>query len=155
MIVAGIDYSTTKINVVVLADEEQAVKPDARRWVFQIPPGSGDAFDRARVVKLIFPHLDFWERHEVAGVALEEPRGPGNGALLRIQGALLACLPHDLLVQPLLPSQWRKHAGLAGNATKEQVREFVEERDWRARNWSQDDCDAYCLALAMRKLVKE
>jgi hypothetical protein len=149
VITAGIDFSTFKINLIVLNDGQ------ASRWVYQVPAKSGDAFDRARLVKLVMPDVDFWARRQVAALAIEEPRGPGNGALLRVQGAILACLPHDLLVQPMIPAEWRKKAGLPGNCPKDRVREHVESLDWRARNWMQDDCDAYCLALAVRQLVKE
>lgn len=146
---AGIDYSTQRINLVVLDDDELV-----GRWVYTVPAGSGDAFDRARKVKLIMPGHAFWAQREVAAVGLEEPRGNGDGSLHRVQGAILACLPADLLVQPLMPGQWKARAGVGGGATKEDVRVFVEGLEWRARNWSQDDCDAYCMARAVRGMVR-
>lgn len=148
VVTAGIDYNTQKINIVVL-DEGDLVG----RWLLSVPPGSGEAFDRARKVKLIMPGHGFWQLREVQAVGIEEPRGQGNGSLHRVQGAILACLPHDLLVAPMLPNQWKKHAGIGGGATKEDVRVFTEGHEWRARNWTQDDCDAWCIARAVQEVV--
>ena len=153
--VAGIDYSTRAVDVVLL-DEDT----DAAAW-HRVDLEGADAFDRARDVKFKLRRLgtltDFFE--ETIAVGIEDPRGYGAGSLYRVQGAILACIPPTLLVQPWIPSAWRKAVGLPGNASKDAVRSFVLAPDgvwkFRAMNaWPQDACDAYCIALATRNKLE-
>jgi hypothetical protein len=145
VIVAGIDYSTTGANIILLSEES----PVRRVCSFK---RNGNSFDRARGVRAAMPLLASWKQWEVQAIGIEEPRGHGNGSLHRVQGAILACLPPDLLVEPFVPSAWRKLAGMSGGASKDQVKAFVRTREdkTRVRYWTQDDCDAYCIALAVR-----
>jgi hypothetical protein len=163
--IAGIDYSTKAIDIVLL-DEDS----DAATW-HHYPLRGGDAFDRARDVGRAVPGraMTFWD--DILAVGLEEPRGYNAGALYRIQGAVLACVPAARLVQPWIPSAWRNQVGLPGNASKETIHAFVHTvrglgvlepapaggfmmKVTEGVVWPQDACDAYCLALATRSLIR-
>jgi hypothetical protein len=160
-LIAGIDYSTRAIDIVLL-DEDS----DAATWHrFELAwPDFSDAFARARSVPVNVPgpRAEFWD--DVLAVGIEDPRGYNAGALFRIQGALLTRIPRDKLVHPLIPSQWRKTVGLPGNASKVDVaafalgrREPMYDENGRGRYgviWPQDACDAYCIALATRTLLE-
>jgi hypothetical protein len=155
-LIAGIDYSTRAIDIVLL-DEDS----DAATWHrFELAwPDFSDAFARARSVPVNVPgpRAEFWD--DVLAVGIEDPRGYNAGALFRIQGALLTRIPRDKLVHPLIPSQWRKTVGLPGNASKDDVAR------WANAHWlqpldaprilpQQDAYDAFCIALATRTLLE-
>lgn len=152
-VIAGIDLSTKAIDVVML-DEDS----DAATWHRFVLSGDG-AFDRTRSVRTAMPGSSFWD--DVLAVGIEEPCGHGAGRLMRIQGAILACIPAEKLVAPLMPSSWRKMVGLAGNAPKATVHLFAEGR-WasehpmlfRGYTLTYDMADAYCIALATRTLLQ-
>jgi hypothetical protein len=168
MSVAGIDYSTRFVDVVLL-DEDT----DAATW-HRFPLEGNDAFDRARYVGQAVPGraMSFWDN--VLAVGIEDPRGYGSGSIYRVQGAVLACVPSGTLVQPWIPSAWRKTVGLPGNASKGQIGQFVVRHklasigDGRDTShvmegalpmpngviWPQDACDAYCIALATRMSIQ-
>lgn len=146
MIHAGIDYSSFRIDV-VLFDEEARPTHAA----FELGRGR-DAFERVRDVREAMPVRGWWRDEGVVAIGLEEPRGPGNGSLLRIQGAILACLPRELLVVPLSPSQWRRSAGIAGNAPKAAIRNWSLGHGGDA-HWPQDAHDAHAIAAAVSALV--
>lgn len=155
MTVAGIDYSTRSVDIVLLEEDT-----DAATWHRYELDGQ-DAFERARSVRGSVPGRTsgFWD--DVLAVGIEDPRGYGAGSLYRVQGAILSCFPALLLVQPLIPSQWRKQVGLPGNAPKMHVAaKTAIMRGLSARAgtlfpepWPQDACDAYCVALATRTLM--
>jgi hypothetical protein len=153
-VIAGIDYSTRAVDVVLL-DEDT----DAATW-HRFELEGADAFDRARSLRRSFACIgsSFWD--DVLAVGIEDPRGYGAGSLYRIQGAILACLPGRTLVHPLIPSQWRKTVGLPGNASKSIVAEWVNWKRFLAMgdesvvDWPQDACDAFCIALATRTLLE-
>lgn len=159
--IAGIDFSSKAVDVVLL-DEDS----DAATW-HRVSVDGPAAFDRARLVRrLIVGQLGaaFWD--DVLAVGIEDPRGYGAGSLYRIQGAILSCIPLEKLVQPWVPSAWRKQVGLPGNASKAHVKVFAdahrldavtdfdegEEPDLAV--WPFDPCDAYCIALATRGLIE-
>jgi hypothetical protein len=150
--IAGIDYSTRAVDVVLL-DEDS----DAATW-HRFELEGADAFDRTRSVREAMRRqhqylASVWD--DVLAVGIEDPRGYNAGALYRIQGAILATIPQATLVHPLIPSQWRKTVGLPGNASKGAVFEFTMKHSGRAGSgiWPQDACDAYCIALATRTLL--
>ena len=147
--VAGIDYSTHAIDV-VLIDENGEEAPQWHRY----PLKGVDAFDRTRHIREAFAGTESaWRWHTLA-VGIEDPRGQNAGALYRIMGGILQVIPSDILVQPWIPSQWRKAVGLPGNASKNDVAEFAmvhaQDRgaDFTLRDSGQDCLDAYCIALA-------
>jgi hypothetical protein len=157
--IAGIDYSTRAVDVVLL-DEDT----DAATW-HRFPLEGKDAFDRARNVHNALAAAEgfyitrasaFWD--DVLAVGIEDPRGYGAGSLYRVQGAILSCIPAPVLVHPLIPSQWRKTVGLPGNAPKHIIHDYARNRmynvDGVERVYPQDAMDAYCIALATRTLLE-
>jgi hypothetical protein len=155
-VIAGIDYSTRAVDVVLL-DEDT----DAATW-HRFELKGADAFDRARDVHRAFNFTsEIWD--EIIAIGIEEPQATGPrraniGALFRVQGAILANLPWNRLVQPLYPTQWRKTVGLPGNASKDEVKMWVTalwDNALDRYDWPQDACDAYCIALATRTLIQK
>ena len=144
--VAGIDYSTHDVDVVLVPMEGNA-PPVWHRFVLS----GTDAFDRTRSVADAMPGRAsvFWDN--VVGAGIEHPGGHhGTRDMLRVQGAILSCLPNRLLVEPWPPAKWRKAVNLPGNASKTLV------ADWAGgslRGWPNDACDAYCVALATRQAI--
>lgn len=152
-LIAGIDYSTRAVDIVLL-DEDT----DAATW-HRFELKGADAFDRSRKVREAL-HGSFGLWDDVLACGIEDPRGFNAGSLYRVQGAILSCLPHGLLVHPLIPSEWRKTVGLSGNASKADVARFAGARlvgtTWAGSLiWPQDACDAYCIALATRTLIQK
>lgn len=146
-LIAGIDYSSHYIDV-VLVDHQPHPRPKVhwRRYALR----GQDAFERARDVREAAPAWGEWWWNAV-GIGLEEPRGVSPGPIYRVQGAILACLPRNSLVQPWIPSAWRKAVGLKGNCSKGDVAEFVHAHLGAvADGWPQDACDAWCIAEATR-----
>jgi hypothetical protein len=152
-VIAGIDFSTKAVDVVLL-DEDT----DAATW-HRFELSGQDAFDRARDVKAAVQGWhSLWD--DVVACGIEDPRGYGAGSLYRVQGAILSCLPGAMLVQPLIPSSWRKTVGLSGAAGKPAVRTHAlalmyraSGNRWTNEDWPQDACDAYCIALATRTML--
>jgi hypothetical protein len=146
-LVAGIDYSTHAIDVVLI--DEDTLKPEWSRYDLSF---GTDAFDRARHVRPQMGAQRWWD--DVLAIGIEEPRGYNAGALYRIQGAVLSAIPLHKLVQPWVPSEWRKAVGLKGNASKlEIMNHVIQERlsqctDAVLSDWPQDACDAWCIARA-------
>lgn len=158
---AGIDFSTRSVDVVTV-DEDTG----AATWT-TYPLSGADAFERTRNVADAIPgrHSVFWD--DVVAVAIEEPQGAQKATVAKlkaIQGAVLACLPAQLLVHQLRPSEWRKAVGLPGNASKADVMRWALQDIVGPTvtvlyppydvEFSQDACDAYCLALAVGTLVE-
>lgn len=139
-LVAGIDYSTHAIDV-VLIDEDNPAFVEWVRYGLNGP----DAFTRARNVASI---LAFAWVDDTIAVGIEDPRGQNAGVLYRVQGAILTRIPQSTLVVPWVPSQWRKAVGLPGNATKLEVGGWARRGNPERIVWEQDACDAYCIAHA-------
>jgi len=173
MRIAGIDLSTHAIDVVTVPLEGVGA-PVWHRFPLEGPT----SFDRARRVRDAMPARTsaFWD--EVTEIGIEEPAGFTASHAMRIQGGVLACLPPALKVTKWMPSQWRKAAGLKGNASKSDVYQYVasayrpgwttmRQLPWRhgqengfgymstatEMDWPQDACDAYCVALATRAAI--
>lgn len=161
--IAGIDYSTHAIDV-VLIDEDDGRPP---AWL-RHPLEGADAWERTRNIRNLptLPGAD-----DVLAVGIEDPAGNhGTNYLYRVQGAILARIPRTMLVQPWRPSQWRKAVGLPGNASKNDVAVHSQwqllnsppaegRSEWRLHigmDWPQDAHDAHCIALATRQaLIRE
>jgi hypothetical protein len=169
---AGIDMDTHAVHVVRLAEDGSATYDR-----FEL--SGSDAFERTRSIRDALPARSaaFWD--DVEACAIEEPQGAQRATVAKlkaVQGAVLACLPSSLLVEPLVPARWRTVCGLSGRASKEKVMDFVKKRagvytsdyahphfqagtivlnfSHESRTWPQDACDAYCLALAVSRLVQ-
>jgi len=155
MMIAGIDLSTHAIDVVTVPLEGVGA-PVWHRFPLEGPT----SFDRARRVRDAMPARtsELWD--DVLAIGIEDPRGMAAGHAYRVQGGVLACLPPSVLVQPWIPSQWRKAAGMSGAASKMTVAQHARAVDyrasgvkWRLMDWPQDACDAYCVALATRAAI--
>lgn len=156
MTTAGIDFDTHAVHIVFLLEDGEAIY---KRYDLD----GHDAFERTRAVRGAMPTTGIWEDMGVVACAIEEPQGAQKATVAKlkaIQGAVLACLPADLLVEPMVPARWRTAVGLPGNCAKEDVAAFVRY-EWAngypagrsARyDWPQDALDAWCLALAVSKL---
>ncbi len=156
MRIAGIDYSTKAVDLVTIPHNGDGGAPEWHTFPLQ----GDDAFDRARDVALEMPGRasSFWD--DILAIGIEHPGGHyGTGAMLRIQGAILSCLPAWVLVEPLPPAKWRKLVGLAGNASKDDVlrhslnQGFVWPDGYIAGDWPQDAHDAHLIAQATRTLI--
>lgn len=152
MFVAGIDLSTFAVDVVKVPLDQ-----GPPQW-HRFPLTGSDAFERARSVRDAMPGSSsvFWD--DVLAVGIEEPAGRNPGVIFRVQGAVLARIPTHLLVEKLMPSQWRRLVGLPGNASKADVRSHATLNGVGRLNdgtfvWPQDACDAWCIALATRALI--
>jgi Holliday junction resolvasome RuvABC endonuclease subunit len=153
--VAGIDFSTNAVDVVLLAlDDNTAV------WHHvDLTTGPGDALERCRRIRDLMPTRGRWEDAGIIAVGIEQPlhqKGRTTVAsLFRVQGAIIACLPTRVLVDPLPPTVWKTAIGLPGNALKAAV------RAWALAHWTdppdpvtQDACDAYAIATATRARIE-
>lgn len=147
--IAGIDFNSFQVDIMLLHEDTD----DATHHVY--PFGKkGDAFDRARNIRLALPSHSWWEDNGVIAIGIEDPRGAARNVdsiLYRVQGAILACLPADLMVHPWKPQSWRSELELSTKG-KEALYLFA------ARHWTdgplvitQDAADAYCLAYATRQ----
>lgn len=148
---AGIDYDSHAIHVVLLPDEGPP------RYLPFVLTSHPRAFERTRTVRDVMPARGWWADEGVIAIGIEEPMGHSTRPLNRIQGAILSCLPGDVLVNPMMPGEWRKAVGLSGNAPKIEIATFVNGgKPWlpERQDWPQDACDAYCLALAVQKLTE-
>lgn len=155
---AGIDYDTFGIHVVFIPEEGPA---EYHRFDLG---DSEHALERARDVHTVMPPRGWWSDEGIVAVGLEE-QASGNPAmrstvqkLKMVQGAILSCLPRDLLVMPLEATRWRKELGLPGNAKKPVVAQWVLEKRMERSGfdipaWPQDAADAFCMAVAVEKLV--
>jgi len=153
---AGIDFDTKAVHIVLLPEEGD---PQYLPCVMQ----GHDAFERTRVVRDVMPGRGWWRDVGVIACGIEEPMGRGSVVqkLNVVQGAILSCLPRDLLVNPMRPSVWRTQAGMAGNSKKVDVEFWCRFSSPHAGtgffsglSWPQDAFDAYCLAVAVEKLTE-
>lgn len=156
--IAGIDFSTFAVDVVLLDEDSDGA--EWHRFTLADLPG-WDAFDRARAVRAAMPSRSWWETNGVIAIGIEDPRGYGAGHLYRIQGGILQCLPPDVLVHPWIPSSWRKSVGLSGNAKKADIAVHslhqlgaITLEQIRQLGWSQDAHDAHLIARATRAALE-
>jgi hypothetical protein len=155
-VIAGVDVSSFAVDVVFVEDFGNPI------WVHVGLGKEGNAFDRARGVLKAMRNAVSEDGNcslrflmeMCSAVGIEEPRGFNPGPAFRVQGAVLQFLHPDSLVQPWVPSQWRKKVGLKGNCTKDEIKEFVYEAlGEKIYKWPQDACDAWCIAEATRFAV--
>lgn len=154
MKVLGCDFSTRYIDLVTLPLEGTG-EP---QWT-RVELERGGAFKATRSLRkslgqraLLGGYFD-----DIAVAYLERPYGRGQAihALMRVQGALLACIPTRVVVDEFAPAEWRQLVGLPGNAKKDHVRAFVWAREPEQELWPQDACDAYCIAVAGRTICEK
>ena len=150
--VLGIDFSSVAVDCVLLdADTDQAIHHRV-----DLAAGPGDAFDRCRRIRDLMPPRTRWLDEGVLMAAIEQPFSrsfKSTAALLRVQGAVIACLPREMPLVPLPAVQWKQETVGRSNADKDAVRAWVLER-WPDAPSSYDACDAYAIAWAVRKLCE-
>lgn len=151
--IAGIDFSTHAIDTVLLDEDTDRATWHRRR----LDTAPGDAFEAARRVRDAMPARGRW-LDTVIAIGIEEPAGQGTTPLVRVQGAILACLPVTLLIQPLYPVTWKKHSVGRGDARKPAIADWAFARlaaaGIDARDWPQDAFDAYAIAYATREFLR-
>lgn len=152
--IAGIDYDSSAIHV-VLIDENTGIY--CHRTVFALDR-DGQAFDRARQVRDALPYRQEWLDEGIVAVGIEEPftrQLNSLVALIRVQGAILSCLPRELLVEPLRPQRWKLLALGAGNgnAGKGAVANFAVAHGMPA-DLDQDFFDAFAIARAVHAVLE-
>lgn len=152
MYVAGIDFDTHGIDLVLLNEEDD--RAIHGRWQLL----GHDAFERARYVQTLDYHL--WNStawRNVIALGIEDPRGPSRNVdapIYRVQGAILACLSSELLVERWMPQAWRKRLQIA-HIGKEPIREYALAHWLDApQAVTQDALDAFCVAAATRAVLK-
>lgn len=151
MNVLGVDVSTRSVHFCRLDFDSDA----ATTHVYDASDCDGDALIRARTLADLLPRRrsSFWD--EVGLVAIERPMGVGRrqvGDMMLVVGVVVACMPVDVALWLLGPTEWRKACGLPGNASKQVVGEMVRRQLGEAISWPQDSLDAYCVAWAARAL---
>ena len=154
MRVCGIDYSSHAVDLVTVPLDGDG-PPSWDRFMLT----GADAFERTRHVSQVMfgAHHSFWDG--LIAVGIEHPAGRyGTGPLMRLQGAILSCIPARMLVEPLPPGKWRKLAGMAGNAPKDDVKirsiRLALQGGEVTMGWPQDAHDAHLIALATRHLLE-
>jgi hypothetical protein len=155
--IAGIDYSSVAVHVVAI-DEDSGLY--AGHLVADLECGPGDAFERARRVRYLLPPAGYW-RDNYAAIGIEETFSNRVGTavtLARVQGAILAVLPREMLVLPLpanykAPHGWKALTVGKTNASKDEVRAWALAQGMPP-GLAQDFYDAYCIAHATRKLLE-
>jgi hypothetical protein len=150
-LIAGFDYDSKAIHVVMLDTDTNAAHYHCRR----INDAHGDSFARARRVRDAMPARAHWSDSGVVLVAIEATLSRQRNAiaaLSRVQGAILACLPAGIPVVPIRAQKWKQLTVGKANASKADVRAWALERLDVADGWSQDAFDAFAIAWAAREL---
>ena len=144
MKVCGIDLSSFTVDMVFV--DLDTNHTDWRRFLLE----GSDAWERTRNVRDALPNrtVSVWD--DVIAIGIEQPAGHhGVLPLIRVQGAILQCLPAATLVQPYTPARWRVLAGLPGHALKADVKQRSLELGGNT-DWPQDGHDAHLIARAMQ-----
>ena len=153
-VVAGIDYSSLCVDIVLLSAYDVS-EPTA----FRFPLKGKGSFDRTRQIGQLLPDrkASFWD--DVVAIGIEEPAGKGIHYQTRVQGAILSMIPSEKLVWPWYPHEWKRLVGLPGNATKAEIVEHATPllralgRKWSVETVGQDCFDAFLIAAATRDSV--
>lgn len=150
--IAGIDFSTKAVDIVLLHDE----KPDAVWRRYRLDYAPGDAFQAARRVPHVMPNRGWWTDTAIMA-GIERPYSKSfraSSALLRIQGAIVAGIPLGLDLLELPPQTWKRELTGRANADKAAVRIAVGTLWPMASEWPYDACDAYGIAYALRAICE-
>lgn len=150
MWVGGLDFDSHSLDLVLLEEDEDVAYH--HRWQLT----GIDAFGRAQSVPSLTPLWESTAWRNVIALGIEDPRGASRNAdapIYRTQGAILACLPDTLLVQPWKPQSWRKQLGVA-HIGKGPPADFALAHWQNApERPTQDALDAFCIAWATRMVI--
>lgn len=151
--IAGIDFSTKAIDVVLIADEGH----QAEWHRFQIPKHQLFTAERARAVLAAAPARGWWEDNGVWLVGIEQPMSRfahTAKSLGLVAGALISRLPRGLPVIETQPEEWQRMFCDPGEKVcKESIARA--SRRWLgppAYGWPQDAHDAAGIAWTVREL---
>jgi hypothetical protein len=156
---AGIDYDSAGIYPVFI-DEDTGAFHHGWELRLDIGPSSDDAFDRTRRVRDAMPGRGWWADAGVLAIGIESTYSHAfraTAALARLQGAIVACLPPDIVVVPMAAHHgadkhgWKALTVGSTNASKLNVRQWAVGHG-APTNRRQDIYDAFCIARAMRTL---
>lgn len=146
--IAGIDFSSRAVHVVLLDDDTNEATAHTFGLVGSTP------FERARSLRLVFPKGTRWDGIWLVGI--EDPYSMSKGtakALGLAAGAIVALLPPGLTVVQTPPSEWKRV--FTGNATaSKSLTEAVARKLWHSPPDTADDntFDAYGIAWAVRSI---
>lgn len=155
MKVAGIDFSTRAVDLVLL-DEETTVAS----W-HRIPLIEGrGTLAAARSLRGRFPGRSWFESEGVYLVALEETFSGHHAGTAKklgmIAGAIAVLLPPDLTLLEIPAHEWKRETVGKAGSTKAAVQMWFTEVGFQANpgsgKWTQDAFDAYAIAWAARAL---
>lgn len=151
MTVAGIDYSSRAVDIVLLNDDT-----DHAAWT-RVELHGATPIERARSLRGRLPLRSWWEDEGVYLIGIEDPYSRSKGvakALGMAAGAIVALLPVDLTVIQTPPIEWKRLAIGNGSATKAQVANWARAELGHdgVTTWAQDAYDAYAIARAVRHL---
>lgn len=150
MKVAGVDFSSHAVDVVLL-DEDGGLLPAHLRFPFE---NRRYAFERLLGCREVLPTPGWWADESVYLIALESPKSKGFGAavdLARVQGAIIATLPRNIITWQLTPNEWKREIGFPGVAKKDAYRAKAIELG-AMKNWTEHAIDAFCIAYAARAM---
>lgn len=156
MKVAGIDFSTLAVDLVLLDEDTPAAT-----W-HRFPLAGATALEKARSLRARFPGRSWFEDQGVYLVGIEDPIGrfpATQKALGCVAGATAALLPPDVPLRAMTPSQWfPASVGCAPPRLSDERKELAT--NWAlhvveleaADKWPHDAFDAYAIAWAARAL---
>lgn len=155
--IAGIDFSTRAVDVVLLDDDT-----DQAAWHrFELGTTKTPLLTRVRAVRKALPSRSWWEEQGVTNVGIEQLHSHSRGtlrALSQVQGAIYACLPAAVAVIEMADHEWKRLFTGDAKADKGDVAQValarMADRDGIVRlSWPQDALDAFGIACACRALL--
>lgn len=154
MTVAGIDYSSQAIDIVLLDDDT-----DTAEW-HRVELTGPTPFDRARSLRGRLPLRSWWEDQGVYLIGIEDPIGHHAHtakALGFAGGAVATLLPANLTVVQTTAAEWKRLTVGRGSASKADVEQWAQTQLGHdgLTVWAQDAYDAYAIARAVRHLNQQ
>lgn len=150
MSVAGIDFSSRAVHLVLLDDDTN----QAETYTYLL---RGDTpFERARSLRSTFPTRSWWDDRGVWLIGIEDPFSRSKGvakALGLSAGAIAALLPYPLTIVQTAPHEWKRvftgYASASKGLVEDQARKL-----WNNPPDTADDntFDAYGIAWAVRSI---
>lgn len=152
-LIAGVDLSTTRIDVAILPLDPES--PRVPVWRSERLPSSKDRHDRCRHVPQALHSLLVDAEQDVTMVWVEEPFGrfrSADRALLPIFGAVLASVPKWIEATGIGPLEWRRVLSLPAGLKKGDAIQRVEELT--RQQVDEHAAESYLIALAGRTLCE-
>lgn len=155
--IAGIDFSTMALDIVLLSENDDTAQHHRRR----LDTGPGDALARIRRIPDAMPRRGAWQ-DDILAVAIEEPfsRGKGNAYVMQLElGAIITCLPARVPLALIRADDWRKHCGLplrCGRLAHKQnaIRFALDHWEDGPERIDDNTADSFCIAWAGRELQR-